>query len=43
MRLTTLVDVYNCLKVIGGEEIFLNEDVRLGAKNSIDKMLEYGG
>ena len=43
MRLTTLVDVYNCLKGIAGEEIFLNEDVRLGAKSSIDKMLEYGG
>ena len=43
MRLTTLVDVYNCLKGEGGEEIFLDEKERLGAKASIDKMLSYGG
>ena len=43
MRLTTLVDVYNCLKGEGGEEITLDENVRLGAKSSIDKMLSYGG
>ena len=43
MRLTTLVDVYNCLNGISGEEITLQEDVRLGAKACIDKMLAYGG
>ena len=43
MRLTTLVDVYNCLKGLSGEEITLDEDVRLGAKGCIDKMLNYGG
>lgn len=43
MRLTTLVDVYNCLKGLSGEEIFLDEEVRLGAKSCIDKMLSYGG
>ena len=43
MRLTTLVDVYNCLKGLAGEEITLDEETRLGAKSSIDKMLAYGG
>jgi quinolinate synthase len=43
MRLTTLVDVYNCLKGISGEEIFLDEETRRGAKSCIDKMLSYGG
>ena len=43
MRLTTLVDVYNCLKGLSGEEITLDEDIRLGAKSCIDKMLSYGG
>ena len=40
MKLTTLVDVYNCLKGLAGEEITLPDDVRLGAKRCIDKMLE---
>ena len=43
MRLTTLVDVYNCLKGTAGEEITLDEDVRRGAKSCIDRMLSYGG
>ena len=42
MKLTTIVDVLNCVKGIGGEEIELNEDVRLGAKRCIDKMIELG-
>ena len=42
MRLTTLVDVYNCLKDCGGEEIVLSEGVRKSAVKSIDKMLELG-
>ncbi len=43
MRLTTLVDVYNCLRGYCGEEIILSEDIRIKAKNSIDAMINYGG
>ena len=43
MKMTTLADVYNCVKGTGGEEIVLDEEVRLGAKRCIDKMLELGG
>lgn len=42
MKLTTIVDVLNSVKGIGGEEIKLDEDVRLGAKRCIDKMIELG-
>lgn len=42
MRLTTLVDIYNCLVGDGGEEITVPEDIRIAAKRSIDKMLELG-
>ena len=42
MKLTTLPDIYNCLKGIGGEEIILSEDVRLKAKTTIDEMLRLG-
>lgn len=42
MKLTTIVDLLNCVKGIGGEEIELDEDVRLGAKRCIDKMIELG-
>ena len=42
MKLTTLGDVYHCVKGTGGEEIVLSEDVREKAKNCIDKMLELG-
>ncbi len=42
MKLTTLVDVYNCVRGCGGEEIELDEDVRLAAKKSLDVMLELG-
>ena len=42
MKLTTIVDVLNSVKDIGGEEIELEEDVRLGAKRCIDKMIELG-
>lgn len=41
MRLTTLVDVYDCVKGTGGEEITLPDDVRLSAQRSIDAMLSY--
>jgi len=39
MRLTTLVDVYNCIKGTAGEEIILSEEVMNGAKRCIDAML----
>lgn len=39
MKLTTLADVYNCVRGIDGEEITLDEDIRLGAKRCIDEML----
>lgn len=42
MKLTTLVDVYNCVSGKGGKEITLSEDVIRDAKRSIDKMLELG-
>ncbi len=42
MKATTLVDVLNCCKGIGGEEIELDEETRLGAKRCIDKMIELG-
>lgn len=42
MKLTTLVDVLNCVKFDGGKEIVLSEGVRLAAKRAIDKMLELG-
>lgn len=42
MKLTTLADVYHCVKGDGGEEITLPEDVRLAAKKSLDAMLELG-
>lgn len=42
MKLTTIVDVLNSVKGVGGEEIELDEDVRVGAKRCIDKMIELG-
>ncbi len=42
MAVTTLADVYNCLRGEGGEEIVLPEDVRAGAKRCIDEMLRLG-
>ena len=42
MKLTTLPDIYNILKGVGGEEIKLDNDVRLKAKHSIDEMLRLG-
>ncbi len=40
MRLTTLVDVYNCVKGVGGEEIVLPDDVMTKARQCIDAMLD---
>lgn len=42
MKLTTLMDVYNCVRGEGGEEITLDEDVRVKAKACIDTMLTLG-
>lgn len=42
MQLTKLSSVLHCLEGIGGEEITLDENTRLAAKKSIDKMLELG-
>ena len=42
MRLTTLKDVRDAL-LGGGEEILLDEPLRLAAKKSIDRMIQLGG
>lgn len=42
MKLTTLMDVYNCVRGEGGEEIQVQEDVRIKAKRCIDTMLTLG-
>ena len=42
MKLTTLMDVYNCVKGTGGEEITLDEEVRAKALNCINTMLTLG-
>ena len=42
MKLTTLMDVYNCVCGQGGEEIKLDENVRVKAKACIDTMLTMG-
>lgn len=42
MKVTTLVDIYNCLKGEGGEEIRLPESVMSGAERCIKRMVELG-
>lgn len=42
MKATTLVDVLNCLKGEGGEEIVLDEETIKAAVKPIEKMLELG-
>lgn len=39
MRLTTLVDVYDCVRGEGGEEIILSDDIMKRARVCIDRML----
>lgn len=39
MKMTTLGDVYECVRGIGGEEITLDADTLRNAKRSIDEML----
>ena len=43
MKITTLPDVLNCIYGTGGEEIVLEEDLRVKAVKCIEKMIEYGG
>ena len=43
MRATTLSDVYHCLLGDGGEEIVMDEELRLSAVKCIDEMIKYGG
>ncbi len=43
MKATTLVDVLNCLEGRGGDEIIMDEELRVQAVKCIDKMIEYGG
>ncbi|MEG0823952.1 MAG: quinolinate synthase NadA, partial [Erysipelotrichaceae bacterium] len=43
MKKTTLTGVLNALKGTGGKIIELDEDARLNALSSIEKMLNYGG
>lgn len=43
MKITTLVDVYNVLCGIGGEEILLSHEVMEGAGRCINRMIELGG
>ena len=43
MKVTTLMDVLDCLKGQGGEEIILPEEVRVGAARCINRMIELGG
>lgn len=43
MKVTTLMDVYNCLKGRGGEEITLPAHIMEGAGKCIHRMVELGG
>lgn len=42
MKVTTLMDVYNVLRGVGGEEIEISDDIIKGAKKCIDRMIELG-
>lgn len=42
MKLTTLVDVYNCVRGIGGEEIILPQEIMDKARKCIDTMITLG-
>ncbi len=43
MKLTTLQDILNCIQGAGGQEIIMDEELRLSAVKCILKMIEYGG
>jgi len=42
MKLTTLIDVLNCVKGDGGEEVVLDDETIAAARVCIDKMIELG-
>lgn len=42
MKVTTLGDLYNCVKGVGGEEITLDEETIQNARNALDAMIVYG-
>lgn len=42
MKITTLTDVLNCCKGVGGMEIEMDEDTRIKAKKCIDEMIRLG-
>lgn len=42
MKVTTLMDIYNCLRGEGGEEIELSSEVMNGAERCIRRMVELG-
>lgn len=43
MKVTTLMDIYHCLKGNGGEEIVLPQNIMDGAGKCIQRMVELGG
>lgn len=43
MKLTTLGDIYNCVKGCGGEEIFLSDEIISSSLKPIEKMISLGG
>ena len=43
MKTTTLIDVLNCIKGCGGEEIVMDEELRNKAVKPIEAMIKYGG
>ncbi|GBU22244.1 quinolinate synthetase [Fibrobacteres bacterium R8-0-B4] len=43
MKITSLVDVLNCLRGDGGEEVILDDATVTAARGCIDKMIELGG
>ncbi len=43
MKLTTLADVYDCVRGVGGEEIVMDEQTRVQAVKCIERMIELGG
>lgn len=42
MKVTTLGDVYSCVKGVGGEEIVLSGETSVKAKKCLDSMIVYG-
>ena len=42
MASTALLDIYNCLRGRGGEEIFLSDEDMAGARRCLDEMLRLG-